>query len=127
MMEEETYLTSLLSPVGDSQAANQEIPIEVNDVAAVDAELQVIVGELDLRDQGVFSVAQIVLPPIVIEPGEAAIDPDSGMTDVSVGLVMQTHVRPVNVTQVVARVEVYQHVAVADRQVARHGGLLTPT
>src|SRR5579864_340930 len=80
--------------------------------------------ERDIRYQRLLFVDYLALPIRRIEPGKAAIDPDPGVRDITGGMQFLTNMRPVNITQVVAFVEVEQQSSIANRQISRH---ITPS
>ncbi len=126
MVEEQPHLARSVGTIRHLETADEEVAVEVHRVVAGNRELQRVRRQRHTADQRILVVAQLALPDVAIEPGKAAVHPHAGMIDVPLRLIALADVRPVDVAQVVLRVEVDEHVAVGQRQITRHGeSLLT--
>ncbi len=120
VVPEEAHFARAAGEVLDLHLADQERLVEVDRVGAAQAQAQRFVGQVDVGDQCVAAVGDAALPPAVLDPGELSVGPHAHAAGVAVGLVLAPDVGPVDVDQLVARVEVHQEISVPQRQRSRH-------
>ena len=106
--------------IGNDQAAQVEVLVEVHGVAARQAHAEFRVVETHLRDERVGCVVEGALPARMIDPAKLPVHPDAEAEGMARRMVLLSDVRPVEVAERIGLVEVHQERAVTDRDVAGH-------
>ena len=119
VVEEDT--TGLEVLVGrDRERAEKPVPSQVDVIAEHDRQAERVVPQRHRRNQAVLLIAELAHPGGVIEPGELAVEVETGAAKVAHRVVCLADAREEDVAHGVRGVEADEHAAVADDQAARH-------
>ena len=112
-----------LSPerVLDGDLFQVDVAVEVDRVTEAQAEAELRAHERRIADEGLMLVRDVPVPPIVPGPRELSIHPEAEPRRFADRMVLLSDVRVIDVTQLVARIKRDEEVAVAEREIARHG------
>src|SRR4051812_15917194 len=118
---EDADVAILARLVLDRDFLEVDVAIEIDRVPASQLDPQAGVAQVRVTDEGLVLVIDPPLPALLVDPRELPVDPDAEATGVAGRVVLETDVRVVDVPQRVGAVERDEEVAVAEREIARHG------
>ena len=119
-MLEEPDLPLTPDRILDGDLFEIDVAVEVNRVPEAQAQAKLRMHEGRVTDEGLVLVGDVTIPSIVAGPGERSVDPEPEPRRIAHRVVLLTHVRVIDVAQLVARIEGDEVVAVAEREIARH-------
>ena len=120
LVEEELDLARSPFQVDDLNSPDVDVEMAIDGVLTAKFQRQRAVPESHLRDERVVAIPEIRFP-LWAHPGDAAVCPDSEAKFVPPGVVLQADPGEEDVPNAVARIEVYEEIAVAYRNVSGHG------
>src|SRR5690349_14296041 len=94
--------------------------MKVDRIVANQAKLPLRIPKGYFRDERIVLITQVFLPLGAVNPGEAAIAPNSHPERVALGLILLADMRKVEVPQAIRRIKGDQHATVADGNVSWH-------
>ena len=109
IMQEHTHIARMAGLVLDLDAPQQHVAIDIDGIMADKGQFELIVGQRHLRDQGIFLIQHLAMPGAVVNPKEAALDPDAHAADIAERVVFFANMRPVYIAEIIAMVKIDQH------------------
>ncbi len=103
----------------DGDLFEVDVPVEVDRVAASEAQPERLVVQGRVANERLMLVFDVALPVVAADPAELAVDPDAETAGRADRVVLLSNVRVIDVAQLIAGVERDEEVAIAKREVAR--------
>ena len=124
VVEEKAHLTFGVRLVLYGDAPQEHIAAVVYRVIEGKPHPEAIVLRANVGDERVFLIAQRLVPGLVVDPRKEAVHPDSELERVTLGVVLLSDVRIVDVSDAVVAIKADEQASVPYRQITWHRAYL---